>query len=772
LVEQLDITNTKNNNDEFRSIDQIYTRNFKSESTTYASMKTENSSRKKIESTQEMKGAGKGGEGRRDPDNKLDGDRSLQPISGYGIEQTSLDKFRAMNDYRENIRSELMQTLLDDRHDIEGNTLYRLSYYATILSGRNTNKLAVIRVTLSHNYDTKNKLNMRSYEQTYSDWVTYTEQVVHQGVDAIAGALTLNAENYEPALMSSFANYELCEVTRLLIAQSGELSRGCGGEEWSNSPELQALTNAMGEEIGRRSKDKWVRRLDLFRALKESLLEKVRTTFGSDEATIKEYGSEVDAALKQCAISQENARGGIVLKDKSDRSVQAPCPNVEESGVNVERIELLFKILVGVRNAEILGKMRAENPRTLKEAFERLVELAGSDAAVRRIMSDEFEPGRRRCVAGEYYKWFFSVHRAGGAQLTDFLNIENSGFEYADCAVRVSPKILGTDGRPVVLSFMEALDRNDETFVYNVEPRNFVQRVWSTLDATQVMRLALAANSELASKVMEGSFLEKQADVAKAAEIRDHAILLPLGEGTSSLRESSPYAVSFGWAIAPRIRGGQIDEHIDGTYSLAAVISIPSWWRSVDVSYETCWVDRGALEPNRAAGSDWTGESIGSICGTGTLKPRVDTVRLPFTQSEISRKLGFELLTVPHLDAKQTPQALRVGHAGDLLLTGGRLWRSTEVFLNSQRADRISVLPDMQGIVAHFNCVLPDDRLLVPRDTSDKIYPHVVVFTSEGRADNTDFDKQISLIQAQDESNLTAIQRCERVAPVSNAGSP
>jgi hypothetical protein len=38
---------------------------------------------------------------------------------------------------------------------------------------------------------------------------------------------------------------------------------------------------------------------------------------------------------------------------------------------------------------------------------------------------------------------------------------------------------------------------------------------------------------------------------------------------------------------------------------------------------------------------------------------------------------------------------------------GGRLWRSTEVTLGSQVADRISVLPNMKGIVASFDCVQP-----------------------------------------------------------------
>jgi hypothetical protein len=58
-----------------------------------------------------------------------------------------------MNTYREEVRSEMMQTLLDDRHDILGNTIYRLAIDATVLAGRKSDKLALISVILNYNPD-------------------------------------------------------------------------------------------------------------------------------------------------------------------------------------------------------------------------------------------------------------------------------------------------------------------------------------------------------------------------------------------------------------------------------------------------------------------------------------------------------------------------------------------------------------------------------------------------------------------------------------------
>ena len=68
----------------------------------------------------------------------------------YKINQTTLDRFLAMSNYRDTVRSQLMETLLDDRHDISGNTIYRLGFDTTILGGNDNSELAVIYVQLKH----------------------------------------------------------------------------------------------------------------------------------------------------------------------------------------------------------------------------------------------------------------------------------------------------------------------------------------------------------------------------------------------------------------------------------------------------------------------------------------------------------------------------------------------------------------------------------------------------------------------------------------------
>jgi hypothetical protein len=130
---------------------------------------------------------------------------------------------------------------------------------------------------------------------------------------------------------------------------------------------------------------------------------------------------------------------------------------------------------------------------------------------------------------------------------------------------------------------------------------------------------------------------------------------------------------------------------------MTAFISIPGWWRTVEVQIKTCWLSRTASSEIK---------SPVDVCPGSTKTSPPATVRLPSAIPEISRKLGFDVVQQPSLYEPKS-QELVVGQRGLLMLEGARLWRSTEVTAGAQRADRINVLPNMEGILAEFKCVQP-----------------------------------------------------------------
>lgn len=156
----------------------------------------------------------------------------------------------------------------------------------------------------------------------------------------------------------------------------------------------------------------------------------------------------------------------------------------------------------------------------------------------------------------------------------------------------------------------------------------------------------------------------------------------------------------FGWIISPRVtteaRNGlplEVDQ-------LGALVAVPSWWRTALIRICAAAVKESEL-PLVVTGEFWPGDG-------DAIKCRVETLRLPGTGSDVSRHLGIEVLSTPYvrdLSFHQSTTRLRVGDPGKILLQGGRLWRNTVVTLGGQRADQITVLPNLQGIIAEFLCI-------------------------------------------------------------------
>lgn len=168
----------------------------------------------------------------------------------------------------------------------------------------------------------------------------------------------------------------------------------------------------------------------------------------------------------------------------------------------------------------------------------------------------------------------------------------------------------------------------------------------------------------------------------------------------------------FGWLIWPDI------ENDDGLLRavVSAVLSVPSWWESVDLKISACWIkpeEAVALASGKTFENDEE-----SYC-----RQESHTIKLPGNLKSLSHKLGIEVVDQPNLQSfgnevegfsvvkpdgstevlKQP--VIMEGRSAQIVLRGDRLWRNPQVFLGSQLADSVQVLPDMEGLVAKFDCV-------------------------------------------------------------------
>jgi hypothetical protein len=166
---------------------------------------------------------------------------------------------------------------------------------------------------------------------------------------------------------------------------------------------------------------------------------------------------------------------------------------------------------------------------------------------------------------------------------------------------------------------------------------------------------------------------------------------------------SASGAVEFGWVIGGRGRFESTQK------SGLALVSVPAWTNELSVHVETGWVrGNGALAVARS--HDFTVpippdyEAFDAFVGGSRVRhePRISNDLI--TKQQILEACGDVSIIIP----------------------GFRLWRSTVVTLGGQTASRITVLPNMRGIIARFDDLFADT---VPKISE---VAKLRVWTSEG----------------------------------------
>jgi len=316
-----------------------------------------------------------------------------------------------------------------------------------------------------------------------------------------------------------------------------------------------------------------------------------------------------------------------------------------------------------------------------------------------------------RCFAAEYmWARLNNPHYAseqGRSPISNFFRVSLTGREIGNCTLRFEANWNGD----VIRLLASALNNGVELYSYSVMPKNLVQRVATTSDTRYALQALLNANFEASGQSASTAVENLRKRSNQSQRVQSNPVVVSFGVGRHSYHPTHvPYhqkewTTQFGWAIAPEfdVDDPHVRSHSEKQYSLAVVVSLPAWWRSVDLDVETCWVRKRDLELNQEA-TICPGGQVTNAASNRRRGAQPDVVRLPGALNELSHKLGFEVVDEPRLDARP-PIEVETNRPATLLLTGGRIWRSTEVTLGSQKADEIVVLPNMEAILAKFRCV-------------------------------------------------------------------
>jgi hypothetical protein len=215
-----------------------------------------------------------------------------------------------------------------------------------------------------------------------------------------------------------------------------------------------------------------------------------------------------------------------------------------------------------------------------------------------------------------------------------------------------------------LFNFIESM-RELDAYAYAVFPKNDVLGV--VVD-TQVGAQGMASGGRVDV-------------VRRQSRSSTEPVLTSYGTGRRLEDSDAPRAVRFGWIISAG------DRLLPSLKTQLALVSVPAWTDKLEVTVTTGWLDRWGRQHNAQ-----------------TMAPM--EIKLPPDFSafdSIFRSHGW-VTPAPQIQDEAIDDDIYVivGEDARILIPGFRLWRSTSVTLGAQPADRIRVLPNMEGIIAEF----------------------------------------------------------------------
>jgi hypothetical protein len=703
------------------------------------------------------------------------------------IEQDPAVTFERARNYRDAIRADLLQTQLDDRHDIGGNTLYRLTFDASILPGDNTHRAAQILVALerlsddnpmaederNENGNGTSKILRVAYEGLYLDWQKHLQLAVTNAIDAQTDELlrTGTLTGIDGLALQEFIVSQLMKVADEIQSVEGIQSTKDEEQqvqqdirdaerqryladlinnfktayEWKlRQDEAESFADHVMQTVNSQSRTASLSPdhlpMELCRVVKLRLSHENKCPGSGSPDDRGGSGillSAVEYAEQQCSASRSGSFPVLVRSASPPGQLQLPCPRtVSIEGTNIGELALMRQLRF-IRDSGL----RASGEELHKSLCERLYPApSGCDAkgsttdqtATRELFKLHKTFVRR--VLAEYVRAKLNNEIAVvevGQAVNEFFDVEEQGCSYDLCNLVFRP----TEAK--FETFKNALEEElGMIFTYSLDPSSEA-RSEELEETDQALLRAEAGGSAPGAGIGGAGRLGSGVRSSRALEMRHQAIEVMGFERPPP--DDALAKAEFGWVIRAGLGSGESNpfdrkRQEPVHHQLSAVVSIPSWWRALSVTVRTAWLEEG--EDPRTAVSD----TAAGLCEND---PPVRTCSvfelfLPGSVAEVSELFRYEVRTEPYIDARSLadvgPQSLEVGRKGLIVLEGGRLWRGTIVTAGHLRADKITVLPDMNGVIAEFECVEPPPGLGYNFAANEVPSPNVVVWTSEGRS--------------------------------------
>ena len=687
------------------------------------------------------------------------------------VQISPFDEFNALRAYREQIRTQVIENQLDDRHDLRGNSLYRMRFDASVLTGSSTRRSARITVSvlppegllskkisevtsneelraeelklagLSRVEELKNGEEKIVWERLYMRWLDSLQKRFADGRANVHEAYV--KEHFTPSDYDLLANEIRADirVSTLSLQQFRQNDAGL-----VNLPvKIKDLVGSIDQEDARLVPD----------AAAQTALDDVRSRYthlddGELIGSHRAFRVEIERLLGVLKVRNDLL---LQLSLAAPQSPQIAPPSLIDGadscgGLSAYRSNNIAP-LYQARTAEYFLD-RAFETKLLKSVVgldPESIKLVSRDGLVARtknriylnqLASSEsrygdpgvafrFQRQSAQLVATDLDNCFPPSSEPGSMVLNG-TTLRYSKKDVADIAILLSgydPKtdleslaveLQANSGNHVavrqievgLMNFIRTVGRQLDAFSYTLAPSESAEITALQAQEQRNRSLGVVASAPISAiPIGVGAKLAEQT-ASSASTIGRRLPIVGFGEQHNSA------VATFGWVIHPQdLVGGEYLQRSSQS-SLTALVSLPAWWEEVRVKISTSWTDFSPGGEQQVGG------------------PSEYTIELPVNFETVDASLFETNDRSPIINQWATDRiTIRPCENVDIRIPGARLWRSTVVMLGSQRADQIFVLPDMNGIIASFSPVrFPSTWADLGRDFQTPL----TVWTSEGSA--------------------------------------
>lgn len=636
-------------------------------------------------------GAGEdvGKRGKDDSQNESDPARAKAPRH-LSFEQ----EFGVASGIRDMIRQRILENMLDDRHDLTGNSVYGLKFDTTVIPGTNTHRYAFVHVCLPienvfsdegskakglgeciDRWDgsridaqKKNRIDdkkederqtLRRQTRYYNDWLTDIAKRLNRAEDSVYESMNDKCPPSEyryPRFTDTF--YDARYFYDKLTSKTLEIVLGIPEERfWYLNPphsiktvfEIDADSGNLEAPV--KLPEPWDRFFQIQRK---------KLTLPDETLKISEARREQSCGYRVWFEVDALHENFVVVRSAPSHAV--PIGLFEAGALEDEHLVPLAttdsrKWKITVRLSEYLSTALGE------EGQDSLIPLGETEDKIWDIYVSDWEYGWRSAMFEKVRPKYQLTSRFIERQLEVKKEKCRLGIEAAErCETnrRVDLDVVHSG----FFNFLDSMSKRD-AYSYAVFPKN------------DVVGIFVETAAQLSAVAPATGFLDL---ARRLTETRTAPVLVGFGDGRRGDR-----FIEFGWIISPR---GGMDPM---QKNQLALVSVPAWKKILNLHVSVGWINRHGVP-----------EIDESFDLNISVPPTLDAFDSIFRE-DAQVTLG------PSIRDNEMDRDIyvRAGKETKILIPGSRLWRSASVTLGAQMAKRIRVLPNMEGIIAEFGPVDP-----------------------------------------------------------------